>query len=1178
TGQADMVVGTLYNGRNYEELHNALGLFARHLPLSCSLEDTLTMRELLSQLNESAHSAETWQECFTWEDFADVPRVGEAPPFFPFCFAYAPPPMSAAAGEVTFTVEQADACIDRFQVCLTCAPGPDGLRATVHYNAQCYRPEDMTRLAQQWLTVVRSIVRTPEVPLRTLEVLSATERAYLLEAGSGPRRALETDTLLHHLVETQAARQPDAIALVVEDEYLSYGALNRRANRLAHYLQKLGVGPEARVGLSVARSPELLVGLLGILKAGGAYVPLEPELPAERMAYMVTAAQPRVLLTHEQWRARLPVLGTQVVCLDSAWAEIEQESMANAHSGVQAENLVYALFTSGSTGRPKGVAVEHRQLRNYLASIAERLGLEAGARYAAVTTLAADLGHTVVFPALATGGCLHVVRLERAADPAALAAYLGREAIDCVKMVPSHLAALLAADPGAAEMPRQRMVLGGEACAWEIVQRVQALAPACMVFNHYGPTETTVGVLTYQVEPETAPEGTATVPLGRPLSNTQVYVLDAYLQPVPTWVPGEVYIGGAQVGRGYLQQPELTAERFVPDPFSTVPGARVYRTGDVARWLPDGTLEFVGRIDHQVKLRGFRVELGEIEAVLRQHPAVQASVVVVRQAGSEAQRVVAYVVGRAGVVPAAELRRFMQERVPDYMVPAAFVPLAALPLTPNGKVDRAALLALEEPRGAVGASPRTPLEELVAGLWAEVLGLAQVGVHDDFFALGGHSLLVTRVAARVSEVLKVELPFRTLFEKRTVAELVESIELARRGEQRLQTPPILPVSRHGELPLSFAQQRLWFFDQLEPYSPAYNIPGAVRLSGGLNIVALEQTLTEITRRHEVLRTTFPTVEGQPRQVIAPAMPVCIPVIDLRELSQSEGEAAARWLTMQAARRPLTLDRGPLLRVGLLRLDEQEHILLFTMHHIVSDAWSMGVLVREVAALYAAFSTGKPSPLPELRLQYADFASWQRQWLQGEVLESHVSYWKQQLDGAPKVLELPTDRPRPAVQTWRGARQSLVLSDNLTVALKALSRREGVTLFMTLLAAFKTLMHHYTAQADMVVGTNTANRSHAQTADLIGFFVNQLVLRTDLSGNPRFRELLGRVRDMALGAYAHQDLPFEKLVEDLQPQRDMSRSLLFQIKFELQDGTARVLELPGLTLTPLEIDHTVVRHD
>jgi amino acid adenylation domain-containing protein len=1191
TGQAEVVVGVSDDGRNYEELQGALGLFEHYLPVSCSLEESLTFGQVSKQLNELAREAETWQEYFTWEDAVGANGDARGTAFFPFGFEFSARPASYSAGQVAFAIFRQYTCIDRFKVKLVGAPHADSLRVTLHYDAHLFWHQDMAHLAHQFLSLLRSAVSTPEAPISALELLSSTERAQLLLEFNQTQRAFPPPQPIHQLIEAHAARQPEAPALVVEDQLLSYGELNRRANQLAHYLQRLGVGPEVLVGLCLERSVEILVGMLGILKAGGAYLPLDPMLPPERLAGMLADAQPRVLLAQQRLVAGLQMADCEpnsafrhpvVVCLDTDWAEISRESAENASSGVGPENLVYVLFTSGSTGRPKGVAVEHRQLSNYLQGVLERLALPAGASYATVTTLAADLGNTAIFPALATGGCLHVIRRERAADAAALAEYCSHHVIDCLKIVPSHLSALLGAARSAQVLPRRRLVLGGEASSWELISQVRELAPECQILNHYGPTETTVGVLTFPVEEGQPEYRTATVPLGRPLGNTRVYVLDRHFEPVPVWVAGEVYIGGANVTRGYLRAPEQTAEKFIPDPFSGEAGGRLYRTGDLGRYLPDGHLEFLGRVDQQVKVRGFRIELGEIEAVLGQHPAVAESVVVARGEIDGEKQLVAYVVAREEAkLSSRELQRYLQERLPDYMVPSAVMELKSLPLTANGKVDRQ---ALPEPESVSGAwegefvAPRTQVEELVAGIWAEVLRLNRVGIHDDFFELGGHSLLVTRIASRVSDAFQVDLPFQIFFEQRTVAALAESIESARRGDRGLQSPPMLPVPRDGDLPLSFAQQRLWFFDQLDPASPAYNIPGAVRLTGGLNVVALGQTLTEIVRRHEVLRTTFPTVDGQPVQVIAEARPMRLPVVNLSELPPQRREAEAQRLVAEEARRPFRLDQGPLLRVGLLRLGEGDHILFFTMHHIISDAWSIEVLVREVAALYEAFSTGQPSPLPELRIQYADFAHWQCQQLQGDVLERHLSYWKQRLDGAPAALELPTDRPRPATQTSRGERQLLELSESLTEALKALSRREGVTLFMTLLAAFKILIRYYTAQDDIVVGANVANRNHFETEGLIGFFVNQLVLRSSLSGNPSFRELLGRVREVALGAYTHQDLPFEKLVEELQPQRDMSRSLLFQVKFELRESITRALELPGLILTPLENDYHVSRYD
>jgi amino acid adenylation domain-containing protein/thioester reductase-like protein len=659
-----------------------------------------------------------------------------------------------------------------------------------------------------------------------------------------------------------------------------------------------------------------------------------------------------------------------------------------------------------------------------------------------------------------------------------------------------------------------------------------------------------------------------------PIANISIYVLDKQLNPVPIGIPGELHIGGVGVGRGYYNRPELTAEKFIPDPFSREPGARLYKTGDLVRYLPGGIIEYLGRNDAQIKMRGFRIELGEIETVLDRHPGVRECAVLAREDVPGDKRLVAYVVvEQEWSLSSEDLQHFIKGTLPDYMMPAAFVFLDALPLSPNGKLDRHMLPAPDPTRPLQEVpfvAPRDLIEEMLTDIWSDVLGVERVGIHDDFFALGGHSLLATQVISRIRNTFGVALPLLALFEAPTVAGLVRHIKASQQGEHELSMPPLLPASRSENLPLSFTQQRLWFFDQLEPSNPVYNISGAVRLRGSLHRKAVEQSIHEVVRRHEILRTTFVTVDGRPLQVIAPALTVPLPVVDLQVLSGEKQDAEVLRLITGEMQRPFDLSRGPLLRVNLLKLAEEEYILMLSVHHIVSDGWSTSVFVRELTALYAAFVNGVSSPLPELPVQYADYALWQREWLQGEVLEAQLAYWKQQLEDLP-ALQLPTDYPRPVVQTFHGANQQIVLPRSLTAALRALSRREGVTLFMTLLAAYQTLLFRYTDQAKFAVGIPIAGRTESKLEGLIGCFINTLALRSDLSGNPTFRELLGRVREVALGAYAHQDLPFEKLVEDLQSDRDLSRSPLFQVMFALQNVPRGQVDLPGLTLTHLRVD-------
>jgi len=659
--------------------------------------------------------------------------------------------------------------------------------------------------------------------------------------------------------------------------------------------------------------------------------------------------------------------------------------------------------------------------------------------------------------------------------------------------------------------------------------------------------------------------------------------LDPNGEPVPLGVAGEICIGGDGLARGYLNHAELTAERFVPNPFSSTPGTRLYRTGDLARYTAAGKLQYLGRLDHQVKVRGFRIELGEIETVLSQHHSIKECVVIVREDYGE-KRIVAYVATEQGIeVTNEELRNHLRSRLPDYMAPQAIIKLAAIPLTKNGKVDRRALPAPDSRARDLTTeyvAPATPVEEMVAAIWSGLFGIERISVDDNFFELGGHSLLATQVLARVEEVLSVKLPLRDFFEATTIRTLARVIESALRQERSLSAPPITRVEREGvELPLSFAQQRLWLLDQLAPGTSIYNVPSAMRLQGRLNVAALEQSLVELEQRHEILRTTFTTgSKGQPIQMIQTAREEVLTQIDLGGLSELERQYRVRQFVVAETEAPFDLNNEPVWRARLLRLSDEEHILLVTMHHIVSDGWSMGVMMKEVAALYVALSQGQSPELPELRIQYADYAAWQRSWLQNETLEEHLSYWLKQFATMPRELDLPTDFERPAKRTYRGASQPVKVSKQLTAMLKELSRREDATLFMTLLAAFKLLLHRYTAQDDIVVGSPIANRNQVETENLIGCFINTLALRTNLGGSPTFRELLGRVREVTLDAYAHQDLPFELLITRLQPERKANTTPLFQVWFALHNTPATQFTLPGISISRIDSGREVSQFD
>ncbi|HEX2077189.1 MAG TPA: amino acid adenylation domain-containing protein, partial [Longimicrobium sp.] len=855
--------------------------------------------------------------------------------------------------------------------------------------------------------------------LSELELLGAAERRQLLAEWSGAGAQGAPAGCVHGLFAEWVARTPGAVALRFADEEVTYAELEERANRLARLLVRRGIVLESRVGLCLERSAELVVAMLAVLKAGAAYVPLDPAYPAERLALMAEDAGLAALLTREHLRDALAGLAGGTLCLDTLAGELAATPAEPLRVEVPAEALAYVIYTSGSTGRPKGVAVPHRGVVR-LVRETDFAQLEASDRVVQVSNMSFDAATFEVWGALLNGSCLVGAEREVVLSPERLADFLRREGVTATFLTSALFNQTVRAVPGAFATMRHVLV-GGDAVDPTAMRAALEAGGPERLLNAYGPTENTTFSAWHRVEAVEA--GAATVPIGRAVAISTLYVLDAALNPAPVGVAGELYVGGAGVARGYLGRPELTAEKFVPDAFGPA-GARLYRTGDRVRWNTAGAIEFLGRVDHQVKIRGFRIEPGEVAAVLLEHPAVRDALVVVREDGPGERRLVAYAAAEA---PTAELREHLRGRLPEYMVPSAFVVLEVLPLTPNGKVDRS---ALPEPEAGSGAgayvAPRGAVEELLAEIFAGVLEQERVGVEDDFFALGGHSLLATRVVSRVREVLGVELPLRALFEAPTVAGLAARADQALREGSGLAAPPLVPVPRDRPLPLSFAQQRLWFIDRLEPGSAAYNMPFPLRLRGVLDVRALEQALEELVRRHETLRTVFARVDGEPVQVIREPAPVALEVTDLRDLPEEEREGEALRVVAEEAAGPFDLEAGPLLRSCLLRLGDEEWVLLFTLHHIVSDGWSLGVLVREVCELYAAFREGREPALPELSVQYADFAAWQRVWLTGEVLERQLGWWREALSGAPPLLEIPTDRPRTLAQDPRGAASTFSL--------------------------------------------------------------------------------------------------------------------------------------------------------
>ncbi|HEY7768517.1 amino acid adenylation domain-containing protein, partial [Longimicrobium sp.] len=1161
SGQDDVLVGTPIANRPTPELEGLIGYFANTLVLRGDLSGDPTFRELLLRERETA------LEAFSHQDLPFEKLVEELNPERSLTHAPlvqaaivlhnqhsigggAAPAPAAAEDALRLEARGGSEEAARFDLSLELAQDRRGVGARLSYATDFLEEATVRRMLGHLERVLEQVTADADVLLSRLELLSAEERGLVVDAWNRTDR--ETSAPAHALFAEWARRAPEAVALLDGREAVTYGELDRRAAVLARRLRELGVGPETPVGLCLQRTPELLVGVLGIWKAGGAYVPLDPSYPAERLGWIIADAALPVVVVAESTAGVLPEHGATLVRVDGP---SDAASSAAPEVPASGAGLAYVIYTSGSTGRPKGVLVEHGSLANLLSAAREAFGAREGDVMPALASYAFDIWLFEALLPLTSGGAVRLVDRDRVLDVPALLEEIADATL--VHAVPALMRQVAQAERETPRLARlRRAFVGGDRVPADLLAEMREALPGAESHVLYGPTEGTILASTHPVPADGIVEGH---PIGRPMGNVRLYVCDEFGTPQPVSVPGELLIGGAGVARGYLGRSSMTAERFIPDPFSAE-GARLYRTGDRARWRADGTLEYLGRVDEQVKIRGFRIEPGEIEAVLRAHEGVTDCVVVSREDVPGDQRLVAYVVGG---VEAGELREQVRASLPEYMIPSAFMVLESLPLTPNGKLDRKALpapdLASTEERYV---APRTPVEEVLAGIWAEVLRVERVGVEESFFELGGHSLLGTRVVSRIREVFAVELPLRALFEGPTVAELALRVEDERRAETPV-LPPVVPTDRTSPLPLSFAQERLWFIDRLDPGSSVYNLPVAQRLVGALDEPALERAVGEIVRRHESLRTVFAEANGSPVQVIVPFDGFAVPVEDLSGLNPAEREAAARRRASEAAARPFDLAAGPLFRAALLRLADEDHVLLLSMHHIVSDGWSMGVFFREMWALYEAYREGRESPLPELAVQYADFAVWQREQLAGEALDRLLSYWRERLAGAPELLELPVDHPRPAAQTYRGASVPVELPPALLERLQALGRSEGTTLYMTLLAAFQVLLSKYAGSEDVVVGSPIAGRTRGEVEELIGFFVNTLVLRTDLSGNPSFRAVLRRVREATLGAYAHQELPFEKLVAELQPERSLSHSPLFQVMFTLQDAGGGGDALPGL---------------
>ncbi|NEP86223.1 MAG: amino acid adenylation domain-containing protein [Okeania sp. SIO2C2] len=1229
SGQLDLVVGSPIANRNRGEIESLIGMFVNTLVLRADLSDNPTFQELLNQVRETTLEAYAHQD-FPFEKLVEqlkIQRNLSHNPLVQIAIALQNTKMEPWNLPGLRVSQMLDSDFTRFDLEVQLMEVSSGLEVSCNYSRDIFESDTIDRMMKHFQVLLEAVVTHPEQRVLQLPLMTEVELDQILVEWNDTKTDYLKDKCIHQLFEEQVEKTPDAVAVIFEERQLTYFELNCRANQLAHYLQSLGVRPEVLVGICVERSVEMVIGLLGILKAGGAYVPLDPSYPAARLSYILEDATVPILVTTKSVLSDLPQHSAKVVCLDRDLETVpsSQESTVNEvrsqptprpspsqegnsevrscfgngdlsnspktfHPsrggfrpnyfdnpaiGVTPNNLAYVIYTSGSTGKPKGVLISHQNVTRLFKTTEAIYNFNAHDCSTLFHSYAFDFSVWELWSALLYGGRLVIVPYWVSRSPKEFYDLLVQHQVTVLNQTPSAFAQLIEVDQDYSvdALKLRYVIFGGEAL------QIKTLAPwferhgdrSPQLINMYGITETTVH-LTYQILSTDNIEQVSS-PIGKALTDLKIYILDRYLQPVPIGVTGELHIGGAGLARGYLNRPELTAERFIPNPFEK--NSKLYKTGDLARYLPDGNLEFIGRIDNQVKVRGYRIETGEIESTLTQNPSVKQTVVLAKEDNSGHKILVAYLVLESETPEGTQteaigkLKHYLKQRLPEYMIPSWFVVLPQLPLTPNGKVDRK---ALPVPNVASSVSteyvaPQTQTQKALAEIWKEVLGIEKVGIHDNFFDLGGHSLMATQVVSRVRQTFNIELPLTKLFENSELVSLAQEIELYLAQSQNIETVVIQPRDKNeNPPPLSHPQQRLWFIEKMDLSSNAYNQPLTLHLVGKVDYVALQTSINQIIARHETLRTTFSEINGTPVQIIKPPFELQLPIQDLSELTPSEQTVKLRQLLQQENEQTFNLEINPPIRAQLIKLETTEHILQITLHHIASDGWSLTVLFKELSAIYTAILENQPSPLPPLPIQYADFAVWQRNYLQGEILETQLNYWKQKLQDLPQ-LQLPTDHPRPPVQTFNGGGIPINISAAVTSKVKQLSQKQGTTLFMTLLAVFKVLLFRYSGQESIVVGTAIANRNRTEIEGLIGFFVNSLVMYTDLGGEPSFTEVLNRVKQTALEAYTHQDIPFEKLVEELDPQRSLSQNPLFQVMFALQQEE---IFKPSFSLPNLEI--------
>jgi amino acid adenylation domain-containing protein len=1181
TGESDILIGTPVTERSLSKFRT-IGYFVNPVLLRTTISESISFKELMKCVNETVNEAMRNKD-YPFPLLVEQLNIERDPSRFPIfqnSFTFVKMPLLQDNNTYLFEMEPFlhEQRGSAFDISFMVTDNRGDFQILCNYNTDIFEESTIKRIMKHYERILESVINKPEERIGQIKLLSKEEEEEIIGKQSGETVEYPKDKCIHNMFEEQVERTPDRIAVEYKEEKLTYKELNERSNQLAHYLQENGVGPDVAVGLYTERSLEMVIGLLGILKAGGAYVPLDPLFPKDRLSYIINETKMSIIVTNKNGEDDL-LKNKKVIYLSNEKENTQKWKTQNLNKRIKTNHLAYIIFTSGSTGNPKGVRINHNSLTNFLVSMKEKPGIKSEDRLLAITTISFDIAALEIYLPLITGSGLIVASRETVVDGNLLSKRIKESKITIMQATPSSWQMLLESDwEGDSKF---KALCGGEALSKGLAEKL--LKKCGSLWNMYGPTETTIWSSIYEVKKErNEVNNEVLVSIGKPINNTQFYVLDKNLQMVPYGVIGELYIGGEGISKGYYNRVEMTAEKFIPDLYGKSSGKCLYKTGDYVKLLENGEMEFLGRMDHQVKIRGYRIELGEIESVLESDEEIKQSVVIVKATENNNKQLVAYIVPtKAEQIRVEEVREYVTQKLPSYMAPSIYVILDEMPLTPNSKIDRKKLpdpveYGISTTKEYVGAQTETQIK--LSEIWTNLLGLKQVSINDNFFEIGGHSLLATQLISRIRDVFLFDISLQKIFELPNILDLSKYLDSIKQDDANKNNYDIQVYPRTQDLELSFSQERLWFLDQLEQFSGAYNISSAMKLEGNISVPILEKSLNEIIKRHEVLRTTFITKNNKPIQIVHNELLLSIPVIVLTKMNKEEQEKQIKQIIHEETSYHFDLSTGPLLRVIVVNLNETQNILIITMHHIIVDGWSLGLLIKELSIIYNAFLKNKPSPLCDLPVQYADYAIWQRGWIKGEISEKQMNYWKEKLTGSPTVIELPLDKTRLKIQGYKGKREIFKIEKWKTEKIKQLSNTNNVTLFMTLLTIFKILLYRYSNQTDIVVGTPVANRKHSKIESLVGFFVNTLVLRTEVSGEISFKELVERVKKTTIEAYNNQDMPFEQIVEKVQPERSLSYSPLFQVMFILQNQRMEEFSLEGIEISQLESEHITSKFD